>query len=170
MSWVAIAYLVALASLLPVFARLSEIFGRKLLYLGGYALFTAASLMCGWVGHLDLLILFRLVQGVGGALLGANSLTILVKAAGPTRRGRAIGLFAAAQAVGVSAGPVIGGLLLGTLGWRWVFWVSVPFGIVGILVGWFVLPQTTGLATEKRFDWKGALLADACRGLSGGNS
>ena len=157
-SWVAIAYLVALASLLPVFARLSEMFGRKLLYLGGYALFTAASLMCGLVGHLDLLILFRLIQGVGGALLGANSLTILVKAAGPTRRGRAIGLFAAAQAVGVSAGPVIGGLLLGTLGWRWVFWVSVPFGIIGILVGWFVLPQTTGLATEKRFDWKGALL------------
>jgi MFS family permease len=60
--------------------------------------------------------------------------------------------------VGISAGPVVGGLLLGTLGWRWVFWVSVPFGLAGIIVGWFVLPQTTGLATEKRFDWKGAFL------------
>ncbi|MGB6302178.1 MAG: DHA2 family efflux MFS transporter permease subunit [Acidobacteriaceae bacterium] len=157
-SWVAIAYLVALASLLPVFARLSEIFGRKLLYLGGYALFTAASLMCGLVGHLDLLILFRAIQGIGGALLGANSLTILVKAAGPERRGRAMGLFAAAQAVGVSAGPVVGGLLLGTLGWRWVFWASVPFGVAGILVGWFILPQTSSHSAERRFDWIGALL------------
>jgi EmrB/QacA subfamily drug resistance transporter len=157
-SWVAIAYLLAYASLLPAFARLSEMFGRKLLYMGGYALFTLASLMCGLVGTLDLLILFRLIQGVGGALLGANSITILVKAAGPARRGRAMGLFAAAQAVGVSAGPVIGGLLLGTLGWRWVFWVSVPFGFAGVIFGWLVLPQTTGLALEKRFDWKGALL------------
>ncbi|MGC1869388.1 MAG: MFS transporter [Acidobacteriaceae bacterium] len=157
-SWVAIAYLVALASLLPVFARLSEIFGRKLLYLGGYGMFTAASLMCGLVGRLDLLILFRVIQGVGGALLGANSLTILVKAAGPARRGRAMGLFAAAQAVGISAGPVVGGVLLGMLGWRWVFWVSVPFGLAGIVFGWFVLPKTAGLAVEKRFDWKGALL------------
>ena len=157
-SWVAIAYLLAYASLLPAFARLSEMFGRKWLYMGGYALFTAASLMCGFAGNLNLLILFRLLQGVGGALLGANSITILVKASGPARRGRAMGLFAAAQAVGVSAGPVVGGLLLGTLGWRWVFWVSVPFGLAGVIVGWFVLPQTTGLAREKRFDWKGALL------------
>ncbi len=157
-SWVAIAYLLAYAALLPAFARLSEMFGRKLLYMAGYALFTAASLMCGLVGHLNLLILFRLLQGVGGALLGANSITILVKAAGPARRGRAMGLFAAAQAVGVSAGPVVGGLLLGTLGWRWVFWVSVPFGFAGVIFGWLVLPQTTGLAPEKRFDWKGALL------------
>jgi EmrB/QacA subfamily drug resistance transporter len=157
-SWVAIAYLLAYASLLPVFARLSEMFGRKLLYMGGYALFTGASLMCGWAGDLKLLILFRLLQGVGGALLGANSITILVKAAGPAKRGRAMGLFAAAQAVGVSAGPVAGGLLLGTLGWRWVFWVSVPFGVAGVIIGWLVLPQTSDLGTEKRFDWKGALL------------
>jgi EmrB/QacA subfamily drug resistance transporter len=157
-SWVAIAYLLAYASLLPTFARLSEMFGRKLLYMGGYALFTVASLMCGFASDLNLLILFRLLQGVGGALLGANSITILVKAAGPERRGRAMGLFAAAQAVGVSGGPVVGGLLLGTLGWRWVFWVSVPFGIAGVIVGWIVLPQTTGLASDKRIDWKGALL------------
>jgi MFS family permease len=157
-SWVAIAYLLAYASLLPAFARLSEMFGRKLLYMAGYALFTAASLMCGLTGDLKLLILFRLIQGAGGALLGANSITILVKAAGPARRGRAMGLFAAAQAVGVSAGPVVGGLLLGTLGWRWVFLVSVPFGLAGVILGWFVLPQTTDLAPENRFDWKGALL------------
>ena len=136
-SWVAIAYLLAFASALPVFARWSEIKGRKLLYLAGYAIFTLASALCGTVSDLRLLIAFRVLQGIGGALLGANSITILVKAAGPGRRGRAMGLFAAAQAVGISAGPVIGGLLLERLGWRWIFLVSVPCGLVGSLWdGW----------------------------------
>jgi EmrB/QacA subfamily drug resistance transporter len=156
-SWVAIAYMLAYAATLPVFARMSEMFGRKLLYIGGYALFTGASLLCGMVFDVKLLIIFRLLQGVGGGMLGANSLTILAKASGPQRRGRAMGLFAAAQAVGVSAGPVVGGLLLSGLGWRWVFWVSVPFGLAGILFGWLVLPQTE-LASNKRFDWWGAVL------------
>jgi EmrB/QacA subfamily drug resistance transporter len=157
-SWVAIAYSLAFASTLPAFARLSEIFGRKLLYLGGYAGFTIASALCGMVSDLRLLIALRLIQGMGGALLGANSITILVKAAGAQRRGRAMGIFAAAQAVGVSSGPVVGGLLLTTLGWRSVFWVSVPFGFVGVLVGWLILPQTTDLAQDKRFDGWGVLL------------
>ena len=121
-SWVAIAYLLAFASALPIFARLSETKGRKLLYLAGYALFTLASALCGMVSDLRLLIAFRAIHGVGGALLGANSITILVKAAGPSRLGRAMGLYAAAQAVGISIGPVIGGLILTTLGWRWISW------------------------------------------------
>jgi EmrB/QacA subfamily drug resistance transporter len=157
-SWVAIAYLLAFASSLPVFARWSEIKGRKLLYLAGYAVFTMASALCGTVSDLRLLIAFRVLQGIGGALLGANSITILVKAAGPGRRGRAMGLFAAAQAVGISAGPVIGGLLLQKLGWRWIFLVSVPFGLVGVVAGWLALPQTPQSTSSKRFDWQGALL------------
>ena len=107
---------------------------------------------------LRLLIAFRVLQGIGGALLGANSITILVKAAGPGRRGRAMGLFAAAQAVGISAGPVIGGLLLQKLGWRWIFMVSVPFGLVGVVAGWLALPQTSQSTSSRRFDWQGALL------------
>ena len=155
-SWVAIAYLLAYASLLPVFARLSETKGRKLLYIGGYALFTLASGLCGLAPDLRWLIAFRLLQGIGGALLGANSITILVKAAGAGRRGRAMGLFAAAQAVGISAGPVIGGLLLQTLGWRWIFLVSVPYGLAGVVLGWLALPQTPQPARREGFDWQGA--------------
>jgi EmrB/QacA subfamily drug resistance transporter len=157
-SWVAIAYLLAFASALPIFARLSETKGRKLLYLAGYALFTLASALCGMVSDLRLLIAFRAIQGVGGALLGANSITILVKAAGPSRLGRAMGLYAAAQAVGISIGPVIGGLVLATLGWRWIFLVSVPCGLAGVIVGWLALPQTPPPSTSKRFDWQGAIL------------
>ncbi len=157
-SWVAIAYSLAFAAILPVFARLSEIFGRKLPSVAGYAVFTIASALCGMVSDLRLLIAFRIIQGVGGALIGANSIAILVKAAGAARRGRAMGILAAAQAVGISTGPVIGGLLLATLGWRSVFWVSVPFGFLGAVVSWFVFPQTTELARDKRIDWLGALL------------
>ncbi len=157
-SWVAISYMLAFAAALPPFARMSEISGRKLLYILGYAIFTGASFLCGAAGSLAQLIFFRLLQGVGGALLGANSLTILASAAGPQRRGRALGIFATAQAVGVSVGPLAGGLLLHTLDWRWVFWVSVPFGVAGVLLGWLLLPQTADSASGKRFDGWGALL------------
>ena len=91
-------------------------------------------------------------------MLGANSVVILVNAAGPGRRGRAMGIFAAAQAVGVSLGPAAGGLLLGVLDWRWLFWATVPFGLAGVALGWLVVPKTTNLGAEKRFDWMGAVL------------
>jgi EmrB/QacA subfamily drug resistance transporter len=157
-SWVAIGYSVAFASILPVFARLAEMFGRKLLYLVGFALFTVASALCGFSSSLPQLIAFRVLQGVGGAMLGANSVVILVNAAGPGRRGRAMGIFAAAQAVGVSLGPAAGGLLLGVLDWRWLFWATEPFGLAGVALGWLVVPKTTNLGAEKRFDWMGAVL------------
>jgi len=92
---------------------------------------------------------------------------VLVKAAGPDRRSRAMGFFAGAQAIGVSAGPAVGGLLLGTFGWRWIFWVNVPFGVLAAFMGLLVLPQTTGLDSKKKFDWVGAaLLTPALIGLA----
>ncbi|MGB7495188.1 MAG: MFS transporter [Candidatus Acidiferrum sp.] len=157
-SWVAIGYSLAFASILPLFARLSEIFGRKVPSIIGYALFASASALCGMASDLRWLVVFRIAQGVGGALLGANSITILVKAAGAQRRGRAMGIMAAAQAVGISAGPAVGGLLLAMLGWRWVFWASVPFALVGAIVGWLVYPQRAEVEKNQRVDWWGAVL------------
>jgi len=157
-SWVSLAYLVAFASFLPIFGRLCEMFGRKSLYLIGYVLFVAASTLCGLASDLTWLVVFRVVQGIGGSLLGANSISILVKATDQERRGRALGFFAAAQAIGMSAGPAVGGLMLGTLGWHWVFWISVPFGLAAAVIGWLVLPRTEGRDRDKVFDWHGALL------------
>jgi MFS family permease len=157
-SWVAIAYQLALASILPVFARLAEIAGRKLMYLTGFALFALASALCGLASDLTQLIAFRVLLGIAGAMLGANSIVILVKVLGPERQGRAMGIFAVAQAVGVSIGPVAGGVLLATLGWRWVFWATVPFAFAGAIIGWLVIPQTTDLGSDRRFDWRGAIL------------
>jgi EmrB/QacA subfamily drug resistance transporter len=156
-SWVAIGYQLAFAAALPIFARLADIAGRKLLYLAGFALFAAASAACALAPDLGTLIAARVVQGVGGAMLGANSIVILVKCAGPERRGAAMGVFAAAQAVGVSLGPVLGGVLLDGFGWQAVFWVSVPFAAAGALAAWLIVP-TSGPGDEGGLDGLGALL------------
>jgi EmrB/QacA subfamily drug resistance transporter len=157
-SWVVVAYLLAMAALLPVFGRLADMVGRKLLYTGGFLLFVLASASCGLAPNLPVLIAFRVLQGIGAALLSSSSVAIVVAAAGEQMRGRALGVQAAAQAVGLSAGPAIGGLILDTLDWRWVFFVNVPVGLVGTLMAWFVLPTTKELPDETRFDWQGALL------------
>ena len=157
-SWVAIAHQLAFATALPVFARLAAITSRKLMYLTGFALVTIASALCGLAFDLTQLIAFRILLGIAAAMLGANSIVILVKAAGPARQGRAMGIFAAAQAVGVSIGPVTGGVLLATLGWRWVFWAGVPFSLAAVVIGWLVIPQTGDRGSDRRFDWQGAML------------
>src|SRR6516162_6492634 len=157
-SWVAVAYLLAMAAFLPIFGRLADVMGRKLLYTGGFLLFVLSSALCGVAPNLPVLIAFRVLQGIGAALLSSNSVAIVVATAGPGSRGRALGVQSAAQAVGLSAGPAIGGLVLDTLDWRWVFWINVPVGLAGAVMGWFILPPTKDLPDDARFDWKGALL------------
>jgi len=157
-SWVAVAYLLAMAAFLPIFGRLADMVGRKLLYTGGFLLFVLGSALCGFAPNLPVLIAFRIIQGIGAALLSSNSVAIVVAAAGAAQRGRALGIQSAAQAVGLSAGPAIGGLILDALDWRWVFFINVPVGLAGTVLGWFVLPPTKDLPDDSRFDWKGAVL------------
>ena len=157
-SWVAVAYLLAMAAFLPIFGRLADMVGRKLLYTGGFLLFTVGSALCGLAENLPVLIGFRVIQGIGASLLSANSVAIVVAAVGGAQRGRALGIVSAAQAVGFAAGPAIGGLVLNVLDWHWVFWINVPVGLAGTVLGWFVLPPTKELPADSRFDWKGAVL------------
>ncbi len=161
-SWVALSYLLAFASFLPIFGRLCEMVGRKTLYIAGYAIFISASALCGFAESFDQLLVFRFLQGIGGSLLGANSISILVRTVPTESRGRALGYFAAAQAIGMSAGPAVGGVLLATLGWRWIFWITVPFGVIAVVLGWLALPRTASAdqsqSLAKSFDWGGALL------------
>jgi len=156
-SWVAIAYQLAFASALPIFARLADMAGRKLMYLVGFALFAAASAACALAPDLPTLIAGRVLLGVAGAMLGANSIVVLVRSAGAERRATAMGIFAASQAIGVSLGPIAGGILLEAFGWRAVFWASVPFAAAAALAAWLVVP-TSGEAARERFDLPGALL------------
>lgn len=157
-SWVAIAYLLAMAAFLPIFGRLADMVGRKLLYTGGFLLFVLGSALCGLAPNLPVLIACRVLQAIGAALLSANSVAIVVTAASPQWRGRALGVQSAAQAIGLSAGPALGGLVLDTLGWQWVFWINVPVGLVGAVVGWLVIPLTKDMPDRGCFDWKGAVL------------
>jgi EmrB/QacA subfamily drug resistance transporter len=159
--WVAIAYLVTLAALVVPFGRLADLAGRKLLYVSGFVVFISGSALCGFAPSLGWLIGFRVLQAVGAAMLQANSVAIITAAVARRRLGRAIGVQGAAQAIGLSVGPSVGGFLIDSLGWRWVFFIAVPFGLIGTVLGWLVLPTTPDADEHKakqRFDWLGALL------------
>jgi MFS family permease len=141
-AWVSIAYLLVVAAMVPVFGRLADMVGRKLLYCGGFVVFVMGSGLCGLAPSLDTLVGARVLQALGASLLQANSVAIIVAAAAQARRGRALGLQSAAQAVGLSAGPGLGGFLIAALGWRSVFWINLPVGLLGAVLGLLVLPRT----------------------------
>ena len=169
--WVSIAYLLTLAALVVPLGRLADLLGRKTLYTWGFLVFIAGSAACGFAGSLQWLIAFRVVQAIGAALLQANSVAIITAAVPRRALGRAIGVQGAAQAVGLSVGPSVGGLLIGTLGWQWVFFIAVPFGVVGTVLAWLVLPRTRHAAAAEavhepeRFDFLGAALLAPTVGL-----
>jgi EmrB/QacA subfamily drug resistance transporter len=178
--WVAIAYLLTLAALVVTFGRLADMTGRKLLYNGGFMLFIVGSALCGLAPSLGMLIAARVLQAVGAAMLQSNSVAIITSAVPHGELGRAIGIQGAAQAVGLSVGPSVGGFLIGTLGWQWVFYIAVPFGLVGTVMAWCILPQTAHAAeaqqaSKERFDWWGAVsfaaaIAAGLLALTYGNS
>jgi MFS family permease len=140
--WVSLGYLLALAGLLVPLGRISDRLGRKRVYLWGFGLFSIASLGCALAPDLGSLVTLRVVQGAGAAMLQANSIALVSTTAPRGRLRAALGLQAAAQAVGLALGPTVGGLLVQSVGWRWVFGVNVPVGVVAIVAGRYLLPRT----------------------------
>ena len=153
--WVSLGYLLALIALLVPAGRLADAYGRKLLYLYGFLVFTAASAACGLAPGLGALIGFRVVQAVGAALMQANSVALVVTSAPRDRSRAALGVQAGAQALGLALGPTLGGVIVTELGWRWVFLVNVPVGVVAVVAGYYFLPRTRTRAPVTRFDWPG---------------
>ncbi|MGB8962118.1 MAG: MFS transporter [Pseudonocardiaceae bacterium] len=156
--WVSLSYLLGLVALLIPIGRLADARGRKLLYLYGFVVFTAASAACGLAPSLGALIGFRVVQGVGAALLQANSVALVATSVPGSRLRAALGVQAAAQAIGLALGPTLGGLLVSTWGWRWVFGINVPVGIVALVAGVYLLPRTRTRAPTGEWDRSGLVL------------
>ncbi|AKT41797.1 MFS transporter [Chondromyces crocatus] len=169
-AWVIIAYLVVLAALTLTAGRLADMFGRKAVWIAGLALFTTSSALCGAATSLGMLVAFRGLQGIGGALLMAVSPAMLTRAFPPSERGRALGLNAVFVALGVSAGPTLGGLITAHLSWRYIFYVNVPVGALGILASLTLLTERLR-RSHSRFDFPGAcLLGGGLAALTGGLS
>ncbi|MGH9485809.1 MAG: MFS transporter, partial [Terriglobales bacterium] len=156
--WVALAYLLTLVSAVVAVGRFADMVGRKLLYTYGFGVFIIGSALCGLAPGLDWLIAARILQAIGAAMLQANSVALIVQAMPEGKLGRGIGAQGAAQAIGLAVGPAVGGLLITLGGWRLIFFVSVPAGALGMLLGWFLLPRSRQLSPREPFDWLGLLL------------
>ena len=148
--WVSLSYVLTLVALVVPIGAWADAVGRKSLYIGGFIVFTLASAACAFAPDLALLCAFRVIQGVGAALMQANSVALIASVAPRHRLGRMVGLQAAAQAIGLAVGPVVGGALLAAGSWRWVFLVNVPAGIVGVVTGATLLPRSRDLAPRRR--------------------
>ncbi|MBB4684196.1 MFS transporter [Amycolatopsis jiangsuensis] len=156
--WVSLAYLLTLVGLLAAIGRIADAVGRKLTYVHGFAVFTTASIACGLAPSLGWLVGFRVVQALGAAMLQANSVALVVRSVPRERMRAALGIQAAAQALGLALGPAVGGLLVDSVGWRWVFLVNAPVGLLGLIAGRYLLPRTRERTPLGRFDGAGVLL------------
>ena len=156
--WVSLIYLLGLVALLAPAGRLGDAGGRKLVYTYGFAIFTVASAACGLAPSLGVLVALRLTQAIGAAMLQANSVALVTTTAPKSRMRFALGVQAGAQSVGLALGPTLGGLLTTTVGWRAVYWVNVPVGIVAVVTGRYLLPRTREFSRPEKFDWPGTLL------------
>jgi EmrB/QacA subfamily drug resistance transporter len=158
LSWVATAYLLAAVVALVPFGKLSDILGRKRVFLWGTALFSAASLACAFAPGMRWLIALRVAQGAGSAMIFATSMAILTSVFPPGERGKALGVAVAAVYCGLSCGPFLGGLMTQQLGWRSIFLVSLPFGAAVILLTVTRLKPEWAPARGDPFDWGGAVI------------
>lgn len=156
--WVPTIYLLTISCLILLYGRLGDIIGYKKIFIYGLAAFTVTSVLCGFAQSIWMLIVFRALQGLAAGMMMAVGFAIIAAAFPPLERGKAMGIFAIAIAVGLGLGPTLGGLIAENLSWRYVFFINVPIGIAAVLWGQRIIPK--GAANPgQRLDWPGALLA-----------
>lgn len=155
--WVTSAYLLAYAVPLLITGRLGDRFGPKQVYLAGLAVFTLASLWCGLTGTVGMLIVARVVQGLGAALMTPQTMAVITRTFPAARRGQAMSVWGTIAGVATLVGPILGGVLVDALGWEWIFIVNVPVGVVGFVAAYRLVPSLT--TTVRRFDTVGVALS-----------
>jgi EmrB/QacA subfamily drug resistance transporter len=155
--WVVTAYLLALASVIPMTGWAAERFGARRLWMTTGSTFVAASLLCGMAWSLESLIAFRVLQGLAGGMIMPLGMIILARTVGPDRVGRAMSVIGVPMLLGPVFGPVLGGLFVEHVGWPWVFFMNVPVGLLGLALAWRLLPPVAAQRSQ-RLDWVGLLL------------
>jgi EmrB/QacA subfamily drug resistance transporter len=155
--WVAMAYMLTLTIFLPFFGRLADMFGRSRLYNAGFVVFTVGSLFCGMATSAAILIAARVLQAVGAGLLQANSVALITQAFPGSERGKAIGIQGAVQAIAMAIGPFVGGVLIATVGWRAVFYINIPIGILGTVAALYILPPNEKNDRKETIDYLGTI-------------
>ncbi|GKV72276.1 MULTISPECIES: DHA2 family efflux MFS transporter permease subunit [Pseudarthrobacter] len=155
--WVTSAYLLAYAVPLLITGRLGDRFGPKKLYLSGLVVFTLASLWCGLSGDVETLIAARVLQGLGAAMMTPQTMAVITRIFPPDRRGAAMAIWGATAGMATLVGPILGGVLVDSLGWEWIFFINVPIGVAGFILA---LRNVPALSTHPhRFDIPGVVLS-----------
>ena len=163
--WVVTGYLLALAAVIPVTGWAARRFGAKRIYLISLVLFTAGSAACGFSNSIGTLVLFRVLQGVGGGMILPVAQMIMAQVAGPKRMGKVMGVVSMPAMLAPILGPVLGGVILQSLHWSWIFFVNVPIGVIAFTLGWRMVPRTESGAAG-RLDVSGlVLLSGGCVGV-----
>lgn len=158
LQWVVSAYLLVITAILPGMGGLSDRFGRRNFYLSGLFFFTLGSVCCALSGDLNQLLAARIVQAFGASMIMGNSMSIIVTSFPPGKRGQALGIISSVVAIGTLTGPAVGGMLIERGGWPMIFWINAPIGVVGVIMGWLLLPAGKGSAlVSGRFDARGAV-------------
>jgi EmrB/QacA subfamily drug resistance transporter len=155
-SWLITGYLVASTVIVPIAGKLGDLFGRKPFLIAGMVGFVTASALCGVAQDMNELIIFRIIQGLFGGMLFASAFTVLGDIYTPAERARIQGLFGAVFGLSSIIGPVVGGFLTDNLGWRWVFYVNLPVGLLGVLVVAGFLPFVRTKASWRDIDFVGS--------------
>ena len=155
--WVANGYLLALAAVIPVTGWAARRFGAKQVYLTSLILFTAGSALCGLATSTNELIVFRVLQGIGGGMILPIGQLMMAEAAGPKRMGRVMSIVAVPAMLAPILGPTIGGLILDNVSWRWIFYVNVPIGVIAVIAALRVLPTVERQKTDP-LDYLGLVL------------
>ncbi|WP_133849971.1 DHA2 family efflux MFS transporter permease subunit [Labedaea rhizosphaerae] len=155
--WVATGYMLALATVIPVTGWACQRFGTKRLYMLSIFMFLVGSVLAGMAWNIESLILFRVIQGLGGGMLMPAGMTIMTQAAGPARVGRVMAVLGVPMLLGPIGGPILGGWLVDSFSWHWIFFINVPIGIVALVLAWRVLPKDNPEGAKK-FDFPGMLM------------
>jgi len=158
MGWVSMSFLLASVAVLLPIGKIADMAGRKKIFILGNIIVTVASVLCALSRSSEMLITFRLLQGVGGAMMFGTGTAMITSAYPPEKRGRAIGINVSAVYLGLTLAPLLGGFLTDLLGWRSIFWINIPFGLFVIAATFYAIKTEWRDAAEEHFDVTGSVI------------